>query len=759
MRKVIFYTLFVTVAIIAIILPVLGNFHFRVAYSAFQERRWEAAAEELALASQWEPLNAKYYQLRAEAFINLGRYDNAMAMYERAVQLKRDFAPYYSQLGWLYWLQGDLEQATVHFQKAVEMDPIEAWQGGLHTDLALAYIAKGRIAEAIPLLKKSIELDPDMKLAPVTVWVPVQGVDGKFDVVIDPIYFASVNVESVSGPLEERILAHLGKTDYTARLFTLDYAPLTPSATISLNQILDAIKADYLIAQANNNLEAPRLLATIAEAARVAGLNTCAEQAYMLFQDNFPTSAYGFRELGTFYRKQGRLAEAQTTFERAVKIRPDDPDSWSALAEVYLNRELQNSARLALDTLYRLSPLYPRLNELQAQLYQQQGKLAEATDNLRKSLVITESIPNRINLASLYYQLDRQQQASEQCMLAADALRRTVSRPLDPQLWDVSVCLAQSNLRIKDLANLNICKSTNEQICNVVLGHIHRARGEFEQALVSYDEADNNRPDDGSSDFFLGQTYEALGRFSEAEAKYKQAASLNPLESLPLLSLGRLQWGQGRKDAAIQSFSAAVLATPGWGETHTALGNGLLVMGDTQAASMNYRLAQIADKDLREGEIYDFAAHLADAKIQSPSPDYVKNDYFTIDSLDGNSDGKWQRVLFMHPVSNVSYTLTVPDSATLTFNLAISPDSWAQTGDGVNFFVNIQSEQGAQQILSTYIDPKHNTADRRWSPFTLDLDAYAGQTITIMLMTNCGPVGDCQFDWAGWGEPVILLTK
>ena len=118
-----------------------------------------------------------------------------------AVQLKRDFAPYHSQLGWLYWLQGDLEQATIHFQKAVEMDPLEAWRDGLHADLALAYVAQGRIAEAIPLFKQTIELDPNSALVPNLDWMPVQGVDGTLDIVIDPVYLLSADGDKGNRPV------------------------------------------------------------------------------------------------------------------------------------------------------------------------------------------------------------------------------------------------------------------------------------------------------------------------------------------------------------------------------------------------------------------------------------------------------------------------------------------------------------------------------------------------------------------------------
>ena len=77
-------------------------------------------------------------------------------------------------------------------------------------------------------------------------------------------------------------------------------------------------------------------------------------------------------------------------------------------------------------------------------------------------------------------------------------------------------------------------------------------------------------------------------------------------------------------------------------------------------------------------------------------------------------------------------------------------------GDGVAFAVYVVSEQGARQVFSTYIDPTHNKADRRWHPHTVDLSACAGQTVTLVFETSTGPAGDHRYDWAGWGEPRLL---
>jgi tetratricopeptide (TPR) repeat protein len=724
-------------AIVAVLMPLGGNLRYKVAHTAFQEQRWAGATDGLARAARWERLNAKYQQLRAETLINQGRHDEAAAAYERAAKLKRGFAPYHAQLGWLAWLEGDLEQATAQFEQAVAMDPREAWRDGLHADLALAYTAQGRMAEAIPMFQETIQLDP--QLAGASYWKPVQNGEGAFDVLLDPVYLSDPSSE-----LKKRILAHLGQADHTPRLFE----PTATNNPLTLNKILDRIETEYQVALEQQGREAPRLLATVAEAARYAGLENRAERTYLAFQAAFPKSAYGYRDLGTLYLKQGHLVESQQQLEQAVQVSPQDTASWLALAESYLGREMLDEAQTALDTVYAQEPLEPDLYTLQAQLHRQRGESTQAAEALAKALVIEESIPNRLALADLYRQLGDGAQASEQCTAALDALLRTWPRPLDPQLWEIGRCLAQSPGELPP----QVTKLARDHPLagNVLLGHAHRARDELEQALAAYQAAAGAIPDQGAPHYFLGETYQALGQLEPATAEYRLAADLDPLESLPWLSLGRMQWAQGQQEAAVASFEAAAKTTPGWGPAQMALGNALLALGDASGAAEHFRQAQLADGDLAEGLVYDFAAQLGAAHIEAPGPEYVRNDHFTI-------EGQQRRVLFMHPPSQAHYTVDLPAGGAFAFDVALSPDSWAQPGDGVTFSVYVESDQGTEQAFSTYIDPKQNEADRRWHPLSVDLSAYAGQTVTLTLETTSGPSGDDRFDWAGWAWPRLLV--
>ena len=119
-----------------------------------------------------------------------------------------------------------------------------------------------------------------------------------------------------------------------------------------------------------------------------------------------------------------------------------------------------------------------------------------------------------------------------------------------------------------------------------------------------------------------------------------------------------------------------------------------------------------------------------------------------------------RRVLYQHPAfsgaSRLAYTVWIDKGTVLAFDVATAPESWEQPGDGVTFAVYVESDQGARQLFSTYIDPKRDQADRRWHPQAVDLGAYAGQVVTLIFETGTGPADDYRYDWAGWGTPRLL---
>lgn len=117
-------------------------------------------------------------------------------------------------------------------------------------------------------------------------------------------------------------------------------------------------------------------------------------------------------------------------------------------------------------------------------------------------------------------------------------------------------------------------------------------------------------------------------------------------------------------------------------------------------------------------------------------------------------------VLYEHPPARVSFALTPRLGDRFEAQLAIDPGAWAAAGDGVEFAVRVDpaGEAPPVAVASRYVDAKHRPQDRSWLPLRVDLAPWAGQAITLELVTSPGESGDEAFDWAGWGAPRIVGT-
>jgi hypothetical protein len=148
-------------------------------------------------------------------------------------------------------------------------------------------------------------------------------------------------------------------------------------------------------------------------------------------------------------------------------------------------------------------------------------------------------------------------------------------------------------------------------------------------------------------------------------------------------------------------------------------------------------------------EHHFFLVHFPEATVRTDLADRVGIRSFEI--------GRERRmVLYVHPPSEVRYSLTPQPGASLSFGIALSPDTWSpEKGDGVTFEIRAEADGMSSTLFSRYIDPKHEPGDRRWHDVRVDLSAYASHPITIIFATTGGPHGNTDFDWAGFSDPTL----
>ena len=148
--------------------------------------------------------------------------------------------------------------------------------------------------------------------------------------------------------------------------------------------------------------------------------------------------------------------------------------------------------------------------------------------------------------------------------------------------------------------------------------------------------------------------------------------------------------------------------------------------------------------------------------------DFIENREVTLRLVDPNLLkveqweilGETRTVLFLHPSPSGATTLVYPvmirPRTVLSTALALAPGAWSGEGDGVVFEIYVEDDAGIHLLFSQYVDPKHHQQDRRWSPVSLDLSAYAGKLVRVIFSVNGGPASDIRYDWSGWAEPRLV---
>jgi len=145
-----------------------------------------------------------------------------------------------------------------------------------------------------------------------------------------------------------------------------------------------------------------------------------------------------------------------------------------------------------------------------------------------------------------------------------------------------------------------------------------------------------------------------------------------------------------------------------------------------------------------------FIKNLNKAIIETPQKEWVTQLIFNI-------NGDSRVTLFEHPPSKITYKLTIPEKAFLSFGIALSPNSWSfDKGDGVLFEIYVRDGSVKEKVFSKHIDPKNNVADRKWHDEVVDLSRYGKKEISLSFVTTPGPNNNTNYDWAGWGDPKLI---
>lgn len=125
-------------------------------------------------------------------------------------------------------------------------------------------------------------------------------------------------------------------------------------------------------------------------------------------------------------------------------------------------------------------------------------------------------------------------------------------------------------------------------------------------------------------------------------------------------------------------------------------------------------------------------------------------------------NGETKQAILERDAGRIQFPITVPADAWFSASIAVDPASWGKEGDGVLFRMGVSANGTYEELLNQHVDPVANSSDRRWIPVALDLSAYAGREVRLVLSTNPsvpGKAPDTRNDMGVWGAPSVVVGR
>ena len=226
------------------------------------------------------------------ALLKKGSVDEAIAHFQKALQIIPDNAEACYNLGNALLKKGSVDEAIAHFQRALQIKPdyVEA-----HNNLGNALFKKGNVEEAITHYQKAQQIKPDYADIRNNLAVALAKVHGDY-----------ANTLVQMGRDDEAI----GEFRKALELFP-DFADARHGLALIL---LQKGQVDEAIAQ------------------------------FQKIQEQYPDNAMAYFDLGNACFQNGQMDEAVAYYQRALKIKPDDVSACNNLGMALLERGMVDEA-------------------------------------------------------------------------------------------------------------------------------------------------------------------------------------------------------------------------------------------------------------------------------------------------------------------------------------------------------------------------------------------------------------------------------
>ena len=355
--------------------PAKSSSHFQQVESLVQQGHLEEARAAMLDELKRNPASVDGYNLLGIIESNLQDYSNALAAFEKALQLSPNSAKTHNNLGNFYISQKKPDLAEKEFRTTLRLDP--ANQDGNY-NLGVLLMAKGAPAEAIAHFER----------------VHPQNLAASFNL-IRAEFQSKRPAEAVR---LATLLSEKNKGDVQVH-FSLGV--LLASERQWKPALVELEKADAL------QPDTFEILFNLGQAYLRSGQNTNAEPAVTRALKLKPESVETLYLLAQVYANESRPRDSLELLVRAHKIAPGDIDIICLLAQVSMSQSYYEDAIPLLESGLQLAPQRSDLHAALGQSYFMAGKVDQAINEFRKLIELEHSARSYAFLGIAYRQLGR----------------------------------------------------------------------------------------------------------------------------------------------------------------------------------------------------------------------------------------------------------------------------------------------------------------------------------------------------------------
>jgi len=273
--------------------------------------------------------------------------------------------------------------------------------------------------------------------------------------------------------------------------------------------------------------------------------------------------------LGNLLAETERLPEAEASYRRALKLKPDHALAHNNLGNLLVETKRLAEAEASYQRALKLNPNYAKAHNNLGSLLEDSKRLEEAEASYRRAVhLMPDYAEAHYNLGNILRDLDRLDEAVTSYL---QALR------IKPDFGDAHYNLGNILKRLGRLKEAEVCLQRVLQItpdfaeAHCSLGNTLRNLGRLEEAEASYRRALQIKPDYVESLNNLGVVLQDLARPVNAETSFRQALEIDPDFALAHFNLGNTLRELDRLDEAESSYRRALQIKPDYFDAQSNL--------------------------------------------------------------------------------------------------------------------------------------------------------------------------------------------